>query len=57
MTKHEADEHYDDWKDSQPKRTQRTKFKDFDNQAESAAKRKKRSHRQKKDEYWPDTDE
>lgn len=63
MTQHEDDEHYDDRKDSQPKRSQRTKFRELEDKDEMAAKRdkrsSKRSHRQKtiRDDSWPDADD
>jgi len=63
MTEHEDSESYDNRKDLQPKRAQRTKFREFDDNDELGAKRdkraSKRSHRQKtiKDGFWPDNDD
>ncbi len=63
MAQHDDDERYDDWKGNKPKRSQRTKFRDWEDRDDAAAKRdkhsSKRSHRQKtgKDEFWPDDDE
>ena len=58
MNSHEDDEIYDNWEDNQPKRSKRTKFRDFDDKDGTTAKwdkhSRKRSHRQKtiKDELW-----
>ena len=60
MNIHEDDEVYDDFEDIQPKRSKRTKFRDFEG---TTAKRdklsSKRSHRQQtnKDDLWPDNDD
>ena len=63
MNSHEDDEIYDNLEGHQPKRSKRTKFKDFDDKDGTTAKRdkhsSKRSHRQKtiKDDFWPDDDD
>ena len=63
MNRHEDDENYTDDKDIPSRRTQKTKFRDFDDDENDAAHREKRhskrSHRQKtgKDDVWPDADD
>jgi hypothetical protein len=63
MNQHEDDEGYDNWEDTQPKRSRKTKFRDADDKEGMVAKRNKRSskrsHRQKttKDDFWPDSDD
>jgi hypothetical protein len=63
MTEHEDDEGYDNWKDSTPRRSQRTRFRALEEKEEKTAKRdkrsSKRSHRQKthKDDDWLDVDD
>ena len=43
MTEHEDDEGYDNWKDSTPRRSQRTRFRELEDKEEKTAKRDKRS--------------
>ena len=63
MKSHEDDEIYEKLDDNQPKRTKRTKFREFEDKGGTTAKRdkrsSKRSHRQKtiKDDSWPDADD
>lgn len=63
MTTQEDDERYDNGKDTPPRRRQRTKFREFeDDEKTSGLKDKrsgKRSHRRKtgKDDVWPDSDD
>ena len=63
MTRQEDDERYENGKDTPPRRSQRTKLKQFDDYGEVTAGRdkrsSKRSHRLKtdKDDIWPDTDD
>jgi hypothetical protein len=63
MSRQEDDEHYENDKDIPPRRSQRTKFREFDKDENTAGFRdkrsSKRSHRQKtgKDDVWPDTDD
>ena len=63
MSRQEDDERYENGKDTPPRRSQRTKFREFDEDENAAAHREKRSskrsHRQRtgKDDVWPDTDE
>jgi len=63
MTRQEDDERYENGKDTPPRRSQRTKFREFDEDENEAAIREKRSskrsHRRKtgKDDIWPDTDD
>ena len=63
MTRQEDDEHYENGKDTPPRRSQRTKFREFDEDENEAASRdkrsSKRSHHQKRgnDDVWPDTDD
>ena len=63
MKSHEDDEIYENLHDNQPKRTKRTKFREFEDKDGTTAKRdkrsRKRSHRQKtiKDDFWPDDDD
>ena len=63
MKNHEDDDIYDNLDDNQPKRTKRTKFREFDDEGDAIAKRdkhsSKRSHRQKtiKNDSWPDADD
>jgi hypothetical protein len=62
MAEHD-DEGYDNWKDSAPRRSQRTRFRELEDVDEKTAKRgkrsSKRSHRQKthKDDDWPESDQ
>ncbi|MGA6925073.1 MAG: hypothetical protein WBY88_05280 [Desulfosarcina sp.] len=61
MDSHEDDERYENRKDTSPKRSQRTKFREYDEDENEAVIREKRSgkgsHRRKtgKDDIWPDT--
>jgi hypothetical protein len=63
MDSHEDDEIFENLEDIQPKRSRRTKFRDFDNKDDTTAKRdkrsSKRSHRRQtnKDGLWPDNDD
>ncbi|MEE4111796.1 MAG: hypothetical protein V2I40_03215 [Desulfobacteraceae bacterium] len=63
MSRQEDDERYENGKDTPPRRSQRTKFREFDDDETAAAHREKRSskrsHRPKtgKDEVWPDANE
>jgi len=63
MNRQEDDESYENDKDTPPRRTQRTKLKQFDDYEEVTASRNKRSskrsHRRKadKDDVWPDADD
>ena len=63
MNSYEDDEEYEKLEDNQPKRAQRTKFRERANKDDTVAKRDKhsgkRSHRQKtiKDISWPDNDD
>jgi hypothetical protein len=63
MNRQEDDESYENDKDAPPRRTQRTKLKQFDDYGEVTASRNKRSskrsHRRKtdKDDVWPDADD
>ena len=63
MSRQGDDERYENGKDMPPRRSQRTKFRDFDEDEKDAAYREKRhgkrSHRRKtgKDDVWPDADE
>jgi hypothetical protein len=63
MNRHEDDESYENGKNTPPRRTQRTKLKQFDDYGEVAEFRdkrsSKRSHRRKtgKDDVWPDSDD
>jgi hypothetical protein len=63
MTRQEDDDRYENGKDTPPRRSQRTKFREFDEDENAAAIREKRtgkrSHRPKigKDDIWPDADE
>ncbi len=63
MTSPEDDERYENGKDTPPRRSPRTKFREFDEDETAAAHREKRSskrsHRPKtgKDEVWPDTND
>lgn len=56
MNRQEDDEHYENGKGAPPRRPQRTKFKEFDDDENAGDKR---SHRQKRgnDDVWPDTDD
>jgi hypothetical protein len=60
MTRQEDDERYENGKDTPPRRPQRTKFREFDEDENDTAIREKRSskrsHRRKtgKDDVWPD---
>ena len=62
MNRHEDDESYENDKDTPSRRTQRTKFRELDDDENAAGfgdkRSSKRSHRQKtgKDDVWPDTD-
>ena len=63
MNTHEDDHSYENLEDIQPKRSPRTKFRDYDDDNDAAAKRdkrsRKRSHRPKtvKEDLWPDADD
>ena len=63
MTRQEDDDRYENEKDTPPRRSQRTKFREFDEDENAAAIREKRtgkrSHRPKtgKDDIWPDADD
>ena len=63
MNRVEDDERYDNGNDVPPRRSKRTKFRDFDDGENAPASRdkrsSKRSHRRKsgKDDVWPDTDD
>jgi hypothetical protein len=63
MTRPEDDERYENGKDTPPRRSQRTKFREFDEDENEAAIREKRSskrsHRRKtgKEDVWPDTND
>ena len=63
MTRQEDDDRYENGKDTPPRRSQRTKFREFDEDENAAAIREKRtgkrSHRPKKvkDDIWPDADD
>lgn len=63
MNRQEDDESYENGKDTPPKRSKRTKLKQFDDYGDVTEARKKRSskrsHRLKtgKDDIWPDTDD
>ena len=63
MSRQEDDERYDNGIDTPPRRSQRTKFREFDEDENAAAHREKRSskrsHHRKtgKGEVWPDADE
>ena len=63
MSRQEDDERYENGKDTPPRRSQRTKFREFDEDETAAAHREKRSgkrsHRRKtgKDDVWPDAEE
>jgi len=55
MNRQEDDGLYDNGKDTPPRRSKRTKFREFDKDKRSS----KRPHRRKrgKDDVWPDTDD
>ena len=55
MNRQKDDEHYENGVDVPPRRSKRTKFREFDRDKRSS----KRSHRRKsgKDDVWPDTDD
>lgn len=63
MNRQEDDEIYDNFRDTQPRRSKRTKLKQFDDYGEIVEARdkrsKKRSHRRKKgkDDVWPDNND
>ena len=63
MNGQEDDERYDYGNDTPPRRSKRTKFREFDDVENGAASRdkrsSKRSHRRRtdKDDVWPDTDD
>jgi hypothetical protein len=63
MTRPEDDERYENGKDTPPRRSPRTKFREFDDDENETAFRdkrfNKRSHRRKtgKDDVWPDTND
>ena len=63
MNRHEDDDNYENGKDIPPRRSKRTKLKQFDDYEEVTAARgkrsSKRSHRRKtgKDDVWPDSDD
>ena len=59
MSRQEDDDSYENGKDTLPRRSKRTKLKQFDDYGEVTASRDKRSHRRKrgKDDVWPDTDD
>jgi hypothetical protein len=62
MNRQEDDESYENGNNTPPRRSQRTKLKQFDDYGEVTESRDKRSsknsHRRKKgkDDVWPDTD-
>ena len=63
MNRHEDDDSYENGKNTSPRRTKRTKLKQFDDYGEVTAsmdkRSSKRSHRRKtgKDDVWPDADD
>jgi hypothetical protein len=63
MSRQADDESYDDDRDTPPRRSKRTKLKQFDDYGEVSEARekrsKKRSHRRNtgKEDVWPDTDD
>ena len=63
MNAHEDNHSYENLEDIQPKRTPRTKFREYDGEDDTIGKREKRSskrsHRPKKikEDFWPDADE
>jgi hypothetical protein len=63
MNRQDNDESYDNGKDTPPRRSKRTKLKQFDDYGEVAESRDKRSkkgsHRRRtgNDDVWPDNNE
>ena len=63
MSRQEDDERFDNGNDMPPRRSKRTKFREFDDDENDASHREKRSsnrsHRRKtgKDDVWPDNDD